>query len=64
MLLCQIIDSLPGHDKRGDGGTGMGKTASKIIQQIRSRATTTWRVSLQLGPRQWLPSLSVWQGGD
>lgn len=39
---------------------GKGKTASKIIQQI-STDIMTWHVSLQLGPHQWLPCLSVWQ---
>lgn len=62
MLLCQIIVSLPMHDKKGDGGMGQGKTASKMIQQMRSRGTMTWHVSLQPGSHQWLPCLSVWQG--
>lgn len=63
MLLCQIIDSLPRHDKgemEAQGREGKGKTASKIIQQI-STDIMTWHVSLQLGPHQWLPCLSVWQ---
>lgn len=62
MLLCQIIVSLPRHDKKGDGGMGQGKTSSKIIQQIGSRGTMTWHVSLQPGSHQWLSCLSVWQG--